>query len=355
MDGRGASLHFPRTPWGCGAGCALPAPLPLLLPSPLKVVADSTPPRPIAGSGTGAGPEAGAGERAPPLPPVLVLGAAVVAFSWAGPLIRFTDAAAVAVAAWRLLLSVAFLAAVVTLRRDGWAPLFRLRRREWGLALRAGVLLALHFWSWIASVHYTTIASSVVLVSTQPLFVALLSVLYLREHPRRGEWIGMGIAVMGAAWIGWGDLALGPDALFGDALALGAAVLAAAYYVVGRNLRRKVDLWSYVTVVYGAAAITLTLAVLATPGVSLVRGYGSGDWLVFLGLAAGPMMIGHTGVNYALRYVRAYLANLAVLGEPVGATLIAWVLPAIAETPSLSTVVGGGLILLGVGVALRAR
>ncbi len=355
MDGRGASLHFPRTPWGCGAGCALPAPLPLLLPSPLKVVADSTPPRPIAGSGTGAGPEAGAGERAPPLPPVLVLGAAVVAFSWAGPLIRFTDAAAVAVAAWRLLLSVAFLAAVVTLRRDGWAPLFRLRRREWGLALGAGVLLALHFWSWIASVHYTTIASSVVLVSTQPLFVALLSVLYLREHPRRGEWIGMGIAVMGAAWIGWGDLALGPDALFGDALALGAAVLAAAYYVVGRNLRRKVDLWSYVTVVYGAAAITLTLAVLATPGVSLVRGYGSGDWLVFLGLAAGPMMIGHTGVNYALRYVRAYLANLAVLGEPVGATLIAWVLPAIAETPSLSTVVGGGLILLGVGVALRAR
>ncbi len=291
----------------------------------------------------------------PPLPPALVLGAAVVAFSWAGPLIRFTDAAAVAVAAWRLLLSVAFLAAVVSLRRDGWAPLARLEAREWGLATGAGVLLALHFWSWIASIQFTTVASSVVLVSTQPLFVALLSVLYLREHPRRGEWLGMGVAVVGAGWIGWGDMALGPAALLGDALALAAAFLAAAYYVVGRTLRRKVDLWSYVTVVYGAAAVTLTLAVLATPGVPLLRGYGTGDWLVFLALAAGPMMIGHTGVNYALRYVRAYLANLAVLGEPVGATLIAWLLPAIAETPSPSTLVGGLLILLGVAVALRAR
>jgi drug/metabolite transporter (DMT)-like permease len=326
----------------CGAAvCPFvpsPRPTPVTAPSPSGA---SLPPPP--------------GRETPPLPPALVLGAAVVAFSWAGPLIRFTDAAAVAVAAWRLLLSVAFLAAVVTFRRDGWAPLARLQRREWGLAVGAGVLLALHFWSWIASIQFTTVASSVVLVSTQPLFVALLSVLYLREHPRRGEWVGMGIAVAGAAWIGWGDMALGPAALLGDGLALGAAFLAAAYYVVGRSLRRKVDLWSYVTVVYGAAAVTLTLAVLATPGVPLVRGYGTGDWLVFLALAAGPMMIGHTGVNYALRYVRAYLANLAVLGEPVGATLIAWLLPAIAETPSVSTLVGGALILLGVGVALRAR
>jgi drug/metabolite transporter (DMT)-like permease len=86
-----------------------------------------------------------------------------------------------------------------------------------------------------------------------------------------------------------------------------------------------------------------------------VRGYGATDWWVFLALAAGPMMLGHTGVNYALRYTRAYLANLAVLGEPIGATLIAWLLPAIAERPDMTTVVGGGLILVGVAIALRAR
>jgi drug/metabolite transporter (DMT)-like permease len=289
---------------------------------------------------------------APPLPPALVLGVAVLAFSWAGPLVRFTSAPALGISLWRLAIAVGVLAVVVSLRRGGWGPLRALGGRDWALAAGAGVLLALHFWSWIASVQYTSIASSVVLVSMQPLFVALLSALILREHPRALEWLGMVIAVCGAAWIGWGDFRLGGTALLGDALALGAAFLAAAYYIVGRSLRARVDLWSYVLVVYGSATVVLLLAVLVIPGVPLVRGYGRGDWLVFAALALGPMLIGHTGVNYALRYVRAYLANLAVLGEPVGATLIAWLLPALAETPSATTVAGGLLILAGIGVAL---
>jgi drug/metabolite transporter (DMT)-like permease len=289
---------------------------------------------------------------APPVPPALALAVAVVAFSWAGPLVRFTEAPALAVSFWRLALALVVIGSILGLRKEGWAPLRRLGRRDLGLALGAGILLALHFWSWIASIQYTSIASSVVLVSTQPLFVALLSVFLLREHPVRREWVGMGVAVLGAGWIGWGDFQVGGTALFGDALALGAALLAAAYYIVGRSLRARIDLWSYVFVVYGAAALVLLLLVLLLPGVPLVEGYGRGDWLVFAALALGPMLLGHTGVNYALRYVRAYLANLAVLGEPVGATLIAWLLPAIAERPSLPTLVGGGLILLGIGIAV---
>jgi drug/metabolite transporter (DMT)-like permease len=279
----------------------------------------------------------------------------VVAFSWAGPLVRFTDAAALAVSAWRLLFSVAFLAVVLALRPVSRRALASLELRDLGLALAAGAFLALHFWTWIASIDYTTVASSVVLVSTQPLWVALLSVAFLGEKPRRGEWIGLGVAVVGAAWIGWGDMALGPQALLGDGLALLAALLAAAYYSIGRALRPKLDLWSYVALVYGAAAGILLVAVLLTPSVPLVTGYGAGDWLVFVLLAAGPMMIGHTGVNYALRYVRAYLANLAVLGEPLGATLIAWLLPAIGERPGPSLIGGGILILAGVALTLRAR
>jgi drug/metabolite transporter (DMT)-like permease len=297
-------------------------------------------------------PAHGAAPAAPPIPPVPVLVLAVVAFSWAGPLVRFTSAPALGISLWRLLMAVVVLAAVVTFRREGWRPLRRLRARDWRLAGLAGVLLALHFWSWIASVQYTSVASSVVLVSTQPLFVALLSAMLLREHPRALEWIGMLIAVGGAAWIGWGDFRIGGTALFGDALALGAAFLAAAYYIVGRSLRSRVDLWSYVLVVYGAAAVVLFLAVLLSPGVPLVAGYTRGDWLVFAALALGPMLVGHTGVNYALRYLRAYLANLAVLGEPLGATLIAWLLPAIAERPSVSTLAGGAVILVGIAVAL---
>jgi len=289
----------------------------------------------------------------PPVPPALVLATSVLAFSWAGPLIRFTEAPALAISLWRLLIAVGVLAAIVSLRREGWGPLRTLPARAWALGAFAGGLLALHFWSWIASVQYTSIASSVVLVSTQPLFVGLLSALFLREHPRRREWVGLTIAVAGAAWIGLGDFAIGGTALFGDALALSAAVLAAAYYIVGRALRPHVDIWSYVLLVYGTAALVLLVAVLVHPGVALVEGYDSRDWWVFVALALGPMLLGHTGVNYALRYVRAYVANLAVLGEPIGATIIAWLLPAIAERPPLPTLVGGGLILVGIAVALK--
>lgn len=289
---------------------------------------------------------------APPVPPAVVLFVSVLAFSWAGPLVRFTEAPALAISLWRLLVAVAVLLVVVTLRRGGWGPLARLPARHWLLGSLAGVFLAFHFWSWIASVQYTSIASSVVLVSTQPLFVALLSGLLLAERPGRREWLGIGIASAGAVVIGWGDFTAGGTALFGDALAVLAALLAAAYTIVGRRLRGDVDLWSYVLVVYGSAALVLLVAVALLPGVPLVDGYGRNDWLVFVALALGPMLLGHTGVNYALRYVRAYLANLAVLGEPIGATLIAWLLPALAETPSPSTLVGGAIILLGIGVAL---
>ncbi len=295
----------------------------------------------------------------PPIPPALALFVSVLAFSWAGPLVRFSDAPALAISLWRLVVAVGVLLLIVGFRTSGWGPLRALRGRDWLLGCAAGVLLALHFWSWIASIQYTSIASSVVLVSTQPLFVALLSALLLREHPTVREWGGIGVASLGAAFIGWGDLHLGGTALFGDALALSAALLAAAYTIVGRALRGRVDLWSYVLVVYGSAALVLLLAVVALPGVPLVTGYGRVDWLVFVALALGPMLLGHTGVNYALRYVRAYVANLAVLGEPVGAILLAWLLPAIAEPPSVTTLVGGGVILGGIALALsrggRAR
>jgi drug/metabolite transporter (DMT)-like permease len=289
----------------------------------------------------------------PPVSPALVLGLSVLAFSWAAPLIRFTTANALVISFWRLLFAVAVLTVIVTVRPDGWGPLRRLSLRRGLAAVGAGLLLALHFWSWIASVQFTSVASSVILVSTQPLFVAVLSAVFLREHPRRNEWWGLLIAFLGAAAIGWGDASTGSRALLGDLLALSAALLASLYFIVGRSLRREIDIWSYVLLVYGAAALILLPLILLLPNTPLAEGYGSRDWGVFLALALGPMLLGHTGVNYALRYVRAYTANLAVLGEPVGATLIAWLLPAIAETPNPSTLVGGGIILVGIAVAVR--
>jgi drug/metabolite transporter (DMT)-like permease len=284
----------------------------------------------------------------PALPPGVALFGAVAAISFAGPLVRFSGASALVISAWRLLFSVGFIAAILLFRRSFLAGV-RLSRREWGMGIGAGLLLAGHFWAWVASIQFTTIANSAVLVSTQPLFVAGLSVAFLGEHPTRRQWVGILVAILGAVVIGFGAFGVGGTALLGDALALSAAVMSAGYFSIGRSLRKKLDLWAYTGIVYGAAALLLLAAVLVTPGVPLT-GYPTQDWVVFLALAAGPMMLGHTGINYALGYLPAYVANLASLGEPVGATLIAWVLPAISEVPPPQTLLGGVLILLGIAL-----
>ncbi len=284
----------------------------------------------------------------PLVPPGLALFGAVAAVSCAGPLVRFSTAAALVISAWRLLFSVGFIGLILLGRRSILKGA-RLDRRDWVLAIGAGFLLAGHFWAWVASIQLTTIASSSVLVSTQPLFVAIFSVLFLGEHPARRQWIGIVVAVLGAGIIGWGDFGSGPEAFLGDALALSAGLMAAGYFTIGRSLRQKLDLWAYTGVVYGAAAVPLTLSVMASPSLTLT-GYSLQNWVVFLALAAVPMMLGHTGINYALRYLPAYVANLASLGEPIGATLIAWLLPAIQETPSSQTLIGGGLILGGIAL-----
>ena len=284
----------------------------------------------------------------PILPPGLALFGAVAAVSFAGPLVRFSTAAALVISAWRLLFSVGIIGAILLGRRSILGG-GRLGRGGWALGVGAGFLLAGHFWAWVASIQLTSIASSTVLVSTQPLFVGALSVVFLGERPHPRQWIGIGVAVVGAVVIGWGDFGSGSNAFLGDALALLAGLMAAGYFTIGRSLRQSLDIWAYTGLVYGAAAVPLALIVLVDPGLSLT-GYPPQDWAVFLALAAVPMMLGHTGINYALRYLPAYVANLASLGEPIGATLIAWLLPAIREIPPPQTILGGGLILGGIAL-----
>jgi drug/metabolite transporter (DMT)-like permease len=287
------------------------------------------------------------GSRAP-LPPVVVLVVAVLAMSWGGPLVKFATAPPAVVSAWRLVFSVAFIALVLAFRRTSLSA-FRLSRHEWLLAIIAGVLLALHFWSWIASLSYTTVASSVVLVNMQPIFVATMSAMFLKERASGRQWIGILIACAGAAVIGLTDASGGTarSVLLGDALALAGAFFVSGYYVIGRGLRQKLDLWIYIAVVYGIAAMVLMLIAVVDPAADLT-GYPPTDWWIFIALAAGPMMIGHTGVNYALRFVPAYVANIAVMGEPIAATIIAWALPSLREVPGPGTLVGGLLIMSGI-------
>jgi drug/metabolite transporter (DMT)-like permease len=282
-----------------------------------------------------------------------VLFVSVLAMSWAAPLIRFSEAPALAISFWRLAFSLPLIGLLVTVRGE-WGVVRALRLREWLVAGLAGVFLAGHFATWIASVGLTSIAASVALVSTQPVWVAFFAMLALGERPTRRQWGGIALAVLGAAVIGWGDRGGGPDPLLGDLLAVLGAILVAGYYVIGRSLRQRIAVWPYVLVVYGFAAATLLLALLAGGG-PVAGPFTTTDWLVFLALAAGPMLIGHTGQNWALRYLPAFAVNLTLLGEPVGATLIAWLLPAIAEVPPMEALAGGMLILAGILLGLRRR
>lgn len=282
--------------------------------------------------------------------PYAVLCAAVLAVSWAAPLIRLTAAPPLAIAAWRLTFASLVLLPLFArpAARAGWRDL---GPRERWIAALAGVALALHFAAWITSLRLTSVAASAVLVALSPVFAWVLSAVFLRERPSRLQGAGIVLGVVGAAVIALGGARSGGRAvLLGDLLALVGAVCAAAYFVIGRRLRARLGLVAYVTPVYGVAAVVLLLWA-AGRGEALGP-FGPADWAIFAALAAGPMLVGHTGFNYALRYLPAYTVNVGVLAEPVGATLIAWTLPAIAEAPSAWDLAGGAVVLAGVALTL---
>ena len=283
--------------------------------------------------------------------PLFILILAVLATTYAGPIVRLAAAPALAIAFWRLtlVLPVTGGLAVWEGRRD--RDVLFPSPISLSLMVLSGLLLAAHFWTWIASLRFTTVASSVVLVSLKPIFVWALAAAWLHEHPSRREGWGIGVAVLGAALIGIGDARLSLGALGGDGLALAGALTAAGYYVIGRRVRATVGVWTYATVVYAVAALAL-LAIALPSGIPLT-GFAGRDWAVFGALAAGPMLVGHTGMNYALKHYRATTVNVAALGEPVGATLIAWL--GLHETPPALALLGGAVVVAGIGLTLTGR
>lgn len=286
-----------------------------------------------------------------------VLLLSVLGVSTAGPLVRLSDAHPVAIAAWRLAFSLAIIA--VPLGVTGtWRRWRSLDATSLLLAAIGGVMLAIHFWTWNASINLTTIAASTVLVNTQPLIVAIISAAWLREAPTRTQWIGITIAMFGAAVIFLPDFlasegAAGGSTSAGNFLALAGAMGAAIYYVVGRRLRSMLDIWSYAALVYSICLVTL-IGIALTLGVSLGP-YPAREYGIFALLALGPMLLGHTALNWALGHIRAYQVNVVLLGEPLGATLIAAFLPGIRERPTLLTLVGGAIIITGIVLAERRR
>ena len=300
--------------------------------------------------------------------PLAVLALSVLGISFAAPLVRLSDAPALVIAAWRLGFSLCLIA-IALLVTGQWRDWRRLSRRDVWLSVAAGLLLSLHFWSWNASLRYTTVAASVSLVNLQPVIIAIVSARWLHERASSGQWIGIAIAVIGALIVGLADVPGGVSgiasalaggaaddggrmrALFGDLLACIGAITAAFYYLIGRRVRQILALWPYVGLVYGAAFVGCVVMALLT-GATLAP-QPPRELAIFAGLALGPMLLGHTGMNWALGHLPAYVVNLTTLGEPIGATVIAALLPGIAEVPGPGTVVGGAMVLAGVFLAAR--
>jgi drug/metabolite transporter (DMT)-like permease len=285
--------------------------------------------------------------------PYLVLALGILAVSSSAFLITFArheGMPAIAIAALRL--SIASLA----LAPFGWvrtrAELQRLAPRDLALALVSGVFLGFHFAFWISSLDYTSVMSSIVFVSTNPLFVALASVVLLREPLRRGTFVGIAVAAAGGALVGFTDLAhAGSGSVQGDALALAGAVGVSGYLIVGRSLRRRLSLLPYITLVYSTASVVL-LAMAWVMGVSLM-GYSPLAYALIVLLAAGPQLIGHSSYNWALKYLSATMITVTILAEPVGASVLA--IPILGQVPEPISVAGGALILAGIYLTARGE
>ena len=286
--------------------------------------------------------------------PFLVLGGGVAVVSFAAILIRLAQAegaSSLAIAAVRLTVAGVVLTpfAWVRARRE----ILRIRPREFGLCLLSGALLAAHFWAWITSLEHTSVASSTALVTTNPLWVALVSAVVLRERPGTPGFVGIVLTLAGSMLVFVADASRAPIAggepVFGNALALAGAIAASGYLLVGRALRVRISLTAYLWLAYSAAAVVLAVAAIVC-GVAFVSLNGSA-WLLMIALGLGPQLIGHSAFNWALRRLTATFVAVAILGEPVGSALLAYFV--FDEQFSALQFLGFTLLLLGIFVAAR--
>jgi drug/metabolite transporter (DMT)-like permease len=274
------------------------------------------------------------------------LGVATLAVSWAAILIRLADADPISTAFYRMFFAAVLMApfSLPGLKRH----MSLLPARQIRLLILSGVILGLHFASWITSLKYTTISNSVIIVATQPFFVAIFEALAWKDRISRMAVYGMILAFFGMVIISQADIRLGGDHVLGDFLALIGAFCAGAYLLIGRRVRQYLGNRYYVFPVYSLAAITLLI--IALPLGSPLGGFPAMTWVYFILLALIPTLVGHSLYNYLLKFVRAHLVAVTILGEPIGATAFAAIL--FAEFPPLSTYIGGALILSGIFLAL---
>ncbi len=292
--------------------------------------------------------------------PLVVLGVSVAIVSTAAIMIRTAQHEAVpslAIAFWRLAIAGSLLACWVGSNAGLRGEVRQLTRQTWRLTIASGFFLALHFASWISSLAFTSVASSTALVTTNPIWIALISWLLFKE--RVGGWLAIGIAaaMFGSFCIFMSDAMTAgashaqPNPMLGNLLALIGSLTVCGYLLIGRRLAGTISIWLYVGLVFVFAALFLGLFSMIA-GTKLV-GFTDLGWLCLAGLALGPQLLGHSGINWSLKHLTPAMVALAILAEPIGSALLAWWL--FGEQFALLQLVGFAMLLMGIFLALKAQ
>jgi drug/metabolite transporter (DMT)-like permease len=276
---------------------------------------------------------------------LLLLG--IIAISTASIFIKLCDAPALIISTYRMVL-----ASLILMPWAGYQKVWRgWEKKDIAWLIFSGIFLSLHFAFWIASLKYTSVASSVVLVTTHPIFVGIGSWLFLKERLGLNLILGIGLSVIGSGLIGYGDMVLSKEALMGDGLATLGALAASGYFLVGRKMRKNQDLLAYIFPVYSTAG--LVLIVLSLFSRKPFFGYSSTTYIFFLLLAIVPQLIGHTTFNWALKYLPASMVAITILGEPIGSTILAYFI--LGEGLTFWKILGGVSIFIGILITLRKK
>ncbi|MDY0410445.1 DMT family transporter [Virgibacillus soli] len=280
--------------------------------------------------------------RLPPFNPYVAIVIGVISVSTSAVLVKLASGAPAAIIAnYRLLFAVLLMAPIIFTKYRHELKL--IQKKDWLLSTAAGVFLAFHFIFWFESLNYTSVASSVVLVTLQPIFAFIGTYIFFKERFSYGAVISMIIAIFGSVIISWGDFQISGMALFGDILALIGAVMITVYFLLGQNIRRRLSLMTYTFVVYGISSITLIIYNLIFQ--HSFTGYSTTQWWIFLILAIVPTFLGHSLFNWALKWLSTATISMGIVFEPVGASILAYII--LDETITWSQWLGGTIIIFG--------
>lgn len=282
----------------------------------------------------------------PKINPYLAVAIGVVAVSTSAILVKVSSAPSGVIAFYRLFFSVLIMLPLFLIKYV--TELRHITKRDWVFSGISGIFLAFHFILWFESLNYTSVASSTVLVTLQPLFAFLGAFLFFKEKISVKAILSGIIAIGGSVIISWGDFAISGSALFGDFLAIVACALVTVYLLFGQTVRKRMSLITYTFIVYSFSTITLFLYVVAVQE-SFVP-YPKSDWLYFILLAIIPTLLGHTLFNWSIKWLSASIISMAILFEPVGATVLAYYL--LGEKVVWTQIIGGLVVISGITLFL---